>query len=855
MATLQLKPVTGYHREELLDDDQSSSINLMFTNNNLTSIGNPHFSSNIQLINDDSTNATNANVTSRNNNDPFIRSQNLLSSSSSNDNIRSSMVQNNNNNQNPNTNTNENYSISFITTSNVFGNKRNFFWSRWTQFEKISFLAIILLTLIIFVLSMILLLQPYPILQVHLTNENSLLCLKPKCISISSSIIDSLDESINPCDDFYHYACGGWIRKNPLPDSHASWGTFGKLTQDNQLILKNVFEDKKRKFSDAERKAKIYYDSCMDRNKIIEKLKAKPMQEFIDLIGGWNISGGFDVQAWSLQSKLTLMHNRYNRGGLFEWSVSADEKDSTKNVLNLQQGSFIMSRDYYLNKTDNDEIIVAYLDFMTKVGVLLGGGDESSTRMQMKKVLEFERKISKILIPPEDLRDDQKTYHKMKLSELNKLAPFIDWIGYFREAFAPIKREINENESIVVYSPEFFSNLSKLIEQHLSDNDNKTILVNTIVWSVVQPMVTYLSKPFRDAAKTFTQVLIGSEGSSSQWRYCISDTSSVLGFAVGSIFVHSAFRGESKNESKIMIKQIKDAFKEHLDNLTWMDRQTLELAMEKADAITDMIGFPDFILNEKKLNKRYKDLIVKDDQYFKNSINANIFLLNEYIKKIDKPTNKSEWDMAPPVVNAYYAPTKNQIAFPAGILQPPFYDVNRPKALNFGAMGVVMGHELTHAFDDQGREYDKKGNLHEWWQHGTILKFKERMKCFQEQYSKYQIGTDHVNGKQTLGENVADNGGLTSAFHAFTKWSKESGENILLPGLNFTQNQLFFIGFAQVWCSVNTPEALKIQIRNDPHTPSQYRVIGTLSNSPQFSDAFNCPKGSSMNPEQKCNIW
>lgn len=260
------------------------------------------------------------------------------------------------------------------------------------------------------------------------------------------------------------------------------------------MIIIHFSEDKKRKFSDAERKAKIYYDSCMDRTKVIETLKAKPMQEFIDLvcfvvflqykfpfdfylkkiqIGGWNISGGFDVEAWSLQSKLTLMHNRYNRGGLFEWSVSADEKDSTKNVLNLQQGSFIMPRDYYLNKTDNDEVIIAYLDFMTKVGVLLGG-DETTTHEQMKRVMEFERQVSKILIPPEDLRDDQKTYHKMQLSDLNKLAPFIDWIAYFKEAFAPIKREITEKEPIVVYSPEFFGNLSELIEQHLSDNDNKT---------------------------------------------------------------------------------------------------------------------------------------------------------------------------------------------------------------------------------------------------------------------------------------------------------------------------------------------------------------------------------------------
>ncbi|UXI15573.1 aromatic-L-amino-acid decarboxylase-like [Sarcoptes scabiei] len=812
MYTLQLKPVaaSGYHREDLLDEEGNDSAAIIFPRSE-NSLSNPQFNeSNVQLVHDDSS-SFDLNA------EPRTFGSNILSNS--NDNRHTSSI-NNTSGIGSVTSNSENYSISFITTNNLFGKKQNF-WNRLAQFEKISLLTIILLSLIIFTLAYILVIQPSPLLKIHLENDNSTVCLSPKCISIASSIINSLDETKNACDDFYQYACGGWINKNPLPDGYAVWGTFGKLTQDNQLILKSLLENRNYSFSDAERKAKNYYDSCMDKKKIIEKLKAKPMQDFIDLIGGWNISGGFDVHAWNLQSKITLMHNKYNRGGLFEWSVSADEKDPAKNILDLQQSSFVMPRDYYLNKTDDDEIMVAYLDFMTKIGVLLGG-DETITRNQMKDVIAFERKIAEITVPQRDLRDDQKTYHKMLLKDLNKLSPFLNWVQYFKEAFIPINRDINENESIVVYSPEYFGNLSKLILEH-QDDYNKTVIANTIIWSIVQPLVSYLSKPFKDAAKSFTQVLIGSEGSTSQWRFCISDTSNVLGFALGSMFVRSAFRGESKNESKVMIQQIKDAFKNHLIKLSWMDSKTIELAMEKADAITDMIGFPDFILNEEKLNKRYKDLTIKEDQYFQNSIQSNIFMLNEHIKKIDKP--------------------------------PPFYDVARPKALNFGAMGVVMGHELTHAFDDQGREYDKKGRLQEWWQHGTILKFKEKMKCFQEQYSKYEIENDHIDGKQTLGENVADNGGLTSAFNAFTKWSSEETETIILPGLNFTQNQLFFIGFAQVWCSVNTPEALKIQIRNDPHTPSQYRVIGTLSNSIEFAQAFNCPLGSRMNPIEKCTIW
>ncbi|KAH9399044.1 Endothelin-converting enzyme 2 [Tyrophagus putrescentiae] len=852
MNTLQLKPMAGYRREELLDgddDDETISGNnnsssaghhLVFSSN-LTSIGNPHFSSSRTLMLDDA--------------QPTATEELLTSSSSPGGNQNSTTTaavlkdlgllggQ-----QSPQRTSNqqqqqqhhllrllhagggghpmENFSISFISNGAYHQQRKRFFWDRLTHFERLLSLVIFLLGLVIITLAVTLLVQPTPVLQVHL-NKDGLHpqpqpCLTPKCISIASSIIESLDPSVDPCVNFYEYSCGG-----------------------------------KRKFSGAELKAKIYYESCLDRNNTLEKLKEKPLQDFIDLIGGWNISGGFDVRAWNLQSKLTVMHNRYNRGGLFEWSVAQDEKNSSRMVLDLQQGGFVMPRDYYMNKTDDDPIMVAYLEFMVKIGVLLGG-EEASTRAQMKDVLRLERAMAKILIPPEQMRDDQKTYHKMTLAELTALSPFLNWAAYFREAFLPVGRNITDAEPIIVYSPEYMGNLSALITDYQRTDYNKTVLVNSIVWSVVQPLVSYLSKPFREAAKTFSQVLVGGEGTTSKWRYCIGDTGSVMGFALGSMFVRASFRGESKSESEVMIAQIKAAFREHLSRLDWMDPHTLVLAMEKADAITDMIGFPDFILNAKKLNKRYEGLVVKEEQYFNNAVNSNRFVLNEYVRKLDKPANKSEWDMPPPVVNAYYAPSRNQIAFPAGILQAPFYDVARPRALNFGAMGVVMGHELSHAFDDQGREYDKKGNLNEWWDERTIARFKEKMTCFQEQYSGYHIDKDHVNGRQTMGENIADNGGIQTSFRAFRRWlDRQPGQldSPLLPGLNYSTNQLFFIGFAQVWCSVNTPEALKLQLRNDPHTPSEYRVIGTLSNTAEFSNAFSCPPGSPMNPVKKCAIW
>lgn len=278
------------------------------------------------------------------------------------------------------------------------------------------------------------------------------------------------------------------------------------------------------------------------------------------------------------------------------------------------------------------------------------------------------------------------------------------------------------------------------------------IINNYLVWQTVRTFTACLSKSFRDAYKGLRKALIGSDGGEEPWRYCVSDTNNVIGFAIGAMFVREVFHGDAKPQAEDMINDIRKAFQLNLHNLKWMDKDTRKLANEKADAITDMIGFPNYILNGHLLDEKYKDLDIDPEKYFDNNIRVNIYNLKKNLEKLDQVVNKTKWGMTPPTVNAYYTPTKNQIVFPAGILQLPFYDINNPKSLNFGGMGVVMGHELTHAFDDQGREYDKYGNLHQWWNNQTITKFKERTNCMEKQYSKYQINGKNLNGKQTLGK-------------------------------------------------------------------------------------------------------
>uniref|UniRef100_A0A1Q3G4E4 Putative m13 family peptidase n=4 Tax=Culex tarsalis TaxID=7177 RepID=A0A1Q3G4E4_CULTA len=748
-------------------------------------------------------------------------------------------------------------------------------WHARSKLEKVLLLLMLVSLVTIVVLVSILATESTRILHVQphvdsniykdgsmLSGDTAMPCLDKHCIFAASEILHSIDSTVDPCTDFYGFACNQWIKNNPIPDGKSMWGTFGKLEQQNQLVVKNVLERPEAEFkSKAEKKAKLYYQSCLDEDETMEKLGADPLLKLLKNVGGWNVTAnasGFDLSKWSLQKSLQVLQIKYNMGGLFGWAVGEDDRNSSKHIIQIDQGGLTLpSRDNYLNKTANAKILTAYLDYMTKVSVLLGA-NESEARRQMTDVIAFETKLAEITTPQDQRRDDEENYHLMTIHELQEKAPFINWRDHFEEAFRLVKRKITEKENVVVYAPDYLKKLNELMVDYQTTDEKKTILSNYLVWQTVRTLTACLSKAFRDAYKGLRKALIGSDGGEEPWRYCVSDTTNVLGFAIGAMFVREVFHGESKPRAEEMINEVRSAFKENLETLVWMDNETRRLAEEKADAISDMIGFPDYILNAEELDKKYQELNIDPKTYFDNNINFNIYSLKKNLEKLDQPVNKSRWGMTPPTVNAYYTPTKNQIVFPAGILQLPFFDMKNPKSLNYGAMGVVMGHELTHAFDDQGREYDKFGNLHQWWNNKTIERFKKQTECFNKQYSSYKVNGKNLNGKQTMGENIADNGGLKAAFHAYIrneKFSTSPTDTLPLPGLNMTHRQLFFVSFAQVWCSAVTDETTTLQIDKDPHSPPQYRVIGSLSNLQEFADTFKCKPGSRMNPERKCEVW
>uniref|UniRef100_A0A673NCN6 endothelin-converting enzyme 1 n=1 Tax=Sinocyclocheilus rhinocerous TaxID=307959 RepID=A0A673NCN6_9TELE len=595
------------------------------------------------------------------------------------------------------------------------------------------------------------------------------ICLTEACVTVASKIVEALDRSTDPCQDFYQYACGGWVRKNPLPDGRSRWSTFNSIWDQNQAVLKHLLENGTfNSSSEAERKTQSYYLSCLNEQRI-DELGAQPLIDLIAKIGGWNITESWDKD--NFLDVLKIVSGPYRAQPFFTVGVSVDPKNSNSNVIQVDQsGLFLPSRDYYLNKT-NEKVLKAYLDYMVELGLLLGG-DKNSTRVQMQQILDFETALANITVPQDERRDEEKIYHKITIADLQVLAPAVEWLDYLNFVLSPL--ELNDTEPVVVYAKEYLQQVSDLINK-----TDHSLLNNYMIWNLVQKGASSLDQRFENAQDKLLESLYGTKKSCTpRWQTCIGNADDTLGFALGALFVKATFDKQSKE------------IVSHIEFIT-----------AKGVVGTPPLihhGFLGLIALIYFINIKNIPYEVTEDNFFQNMINFYNFSARVMADQLRKPPNRDQWSMTPPTVNAYYMPTKNGIVFPAGILQAPFYAQDHPKALNFGGIGVVMGHELTHAFDDQGREYDKDGNLRPWWQNSSVDAFKNRTECMIDQYTQYTINGEHINGKQTLGENIADNGGLKAAYHAYRSWVQKNGEEKRLPAVNLTNDQLFFVGFAQV---------------------------------------------------------
>ena len=639
------------------------------------------------------------------------------------------------------------------------------------------------------------------------------------------------DKSVDPCTDFYEFSCGNWLKANPIPADQAMWGRFSELQERNRAILRDILE--KASVNDPKRNAvdqKIgdYYASCMD-DKAIETKGLAPLKPELDRINALKSKS-------ELPDLLAHLH-REGVGALFSVSADQDFKDATQVIASVDQGGIgLPERDYYL-KTDakSVELRKQYVDHVQKMFELMGDAPQKAAA-EAKSVMEIETALAKVSLDVTSRREPANIYHKMSSEELQRLAPGFAWVQYFKTADTPDIKQLN------VAVPDFFKGFETLISG-TSLNNIKTYLR----WHVIHASAAMLPDKFvQENFNFYNRTLVGQKEIKPRWKRCVAYTDADLGEALGIAYVERTFGAEGKERTLAMVDQIEKAMDADLGQIDWMTPETKKAAHEKLEKIANKIGYPDKWRDYSKLE------IVRGDA-LGNSERANQFEFNRQMSKIGKPVDRKEWLMSPPTVNAYYNPQMNDINFPAGILQPPFFDKSRDETYNYGGIGAVIGHELTHGFDDQGRQFDGNGNLREWWTAQDNTAFNERGECIVKQYGGY-VAVDDVklNGKLTEGENVADNGGqrlaLMAAMASLDEKSKGSVDG-------YTPEQRVFMGWGQIWCENMTPQISRMLAQVDPHSPAKYRVNGTLSNMPEFQKAFGCKSNAPMVRQNACRVW
>jgi putative endopeptidase len=652
------------------------------------------------------------------------------------------------------------------------------------------------------------------------------------------------DHGLNACTDFHTYACATWEKTHPIPPDRSGWGTFSIVGEWNRATLHHILEDTAKPGgarNEIDRKVGDYYASCMGEA-AIEKRGLAAIRPEIDRIKA--LKSKKDLAP--LLAHLHLITGNLNQGGnsgattaVFGYGSIPDFDNAAMIVGAIDQGGLgLPDRDYYFRSdAKSKEQREAYLALIRKMLHLAGESEQNATAGALN-VMSMETLLAQHSQEIVKRRDPANLNHKMTLADLEKAAPSFDWKAYFAALKSP-----KPDHYIVTY-PEFISEFDTLIRT-LPLADWKTYLE----WHLLNQSANELPKAFAEASFEFYgKTLAGRKELPARWKRCADDSDRDLGEPVGRAYVARAFPPSSKERMLNLVHALEQALDEDISGLDWMSDTTKQQAHVKLKAILDKIGYPDKW-------RDYSPLAIKRGDFLGNSYRASAFEANHDIQKIGKPRSRMEWGMTPPTVNAYYSPLTNTINFPAGILQPPFFDASADDAVNFGGIGVVIGHELTHGFDDQGRKFDAEGNLRDWWTADDAKKFEERAKCISDEYGGFIAVDDvHVNGQLTLGENTADNGGIRIALRALHNVLKAQGkENEVINGL--TPDQRFFLAFAHVWCSNLSPQILRLIAQTDPHSPGTFRINGTVANMPEFREAFGCKAGEAMVREAACKVW
>jgi putative endopeptidase len=646
--------------------------------------------------------------------------------------------------------------------------------------------------------------------------------------------LKAMDTTADACLDFYQYACGGWKKNNPIPPDQSSWDVYRKLYEDNLKYLRSILEEAASLQSDRDsvtREIGDFYAACMDEV-TIEKRGLAPLESDLNAIAKL-------TSTKQMAQLVSGLHMTYGGSILFRHGSTQDPDDSNQQIAELDQGGLgLPDRDYYTkDDAKSKEIREGYLRHVQQIFDLIGDTPEIA-RKNAETVMSLETVLAKASMTRVDRRDPYKIKHKMKVADLSKIAPDFDWVAYYKELRYPHFEILN------VAVPDFFRALNAQLKAAPVDAW-KTYLR----FHVVDSSAPYLSTRFvQENFDFYRKYLRGVEDIQPRWKRCVQYTDHNLGEALGQVYVRKTFPPDVEARTKDMLRRIEDAMRKRIENLDWMSAATKQQALAKLAGIRNKIGHP-----EKW--RDYSSIRITRNDFAGNVDRAAIFESRREIDKVGKPVDRSEWEMTPPTVNAYYDPQMNDINFPAGVLQPPLFDAKLDDAPNYGDTGGTIGHELTHGFDDQGSQYDAKGNLKNWWTKEDRQKFEARTQCVQDQYAKYIVVDDiHINSRLTLGEDVADLGGEILAYAA---WQDAEKDVALHPIDGFTPDQRFFIGFAQWACTNERPEDLRVRAVTDSHSPAKYRVNGVILNMPEFAKAFSCERGQPMvkPADQVCKVW
>jgi putative endopeptidase len=646
--------------------------------------------------------------------------------------------------------------------------------------------------------------------------------------------LDTIDKSVDPCVDFYQYACGNWIKQTEIPADQAMWNSFTELRDRNLDIERDILE--KDAVGDANRdpidqKIGDLYGSCMDEKAVEAKgiTAVKPELEAVTAVSNKS----------DLMRELARL-DMIGDGSLFNFYSQPDLHNAAQVIADIDQGGLTLpDRDYYIKDDQKMKDMRQHLvEYVTQLFDFAGQSPQQAAE-SAQSVLRIETALANASMDRTARRDPKNRDHKMTRDEAVALAPNFHLNQYFVDEGAPNFAEIN------VTNPEFFKQVNGVLESESLD-----ALKIYVSWHVLNAAAPWLSQPFIDANFKFQQALTGQKEIQARWKRCVTLVDRELGEALGERYVDVTFGAEGKQRMLKMVAALEASLSSDIQGLSWMSDETKKQAQVKLEAIRNKIGYPDKY-------RDYSSIVIKPDDLMGNIDQANTFESKREIAKIDKPLDRKEWGMTPPTVNAYYAGSYNEIVFPAGILQPPFFDKKMDDAVNFGGIGVVIGHELTHGFDDQGRKFDAQGNLHDWWTAEDGKEFESRVSCVANEYSNFIAVDDlHLNGRLTLGENTADNGGARIALMTLERMiaeDKTGKEGQSIDG--FTPEQRFFLGFARVWCEKRRPELSRSRVLTDPHSPGKYRIDGVVQNMPEFEKAWGCKAGQPMVSENACHVW